>query len=440
MNRTARRLAVALAAIAMVPVAASTSPAGAIDQDLVVSAASGAPGDIIEVSSASCGPFDQPDADGEQFLRAILISGTGADEVLAGAGSGPGVANIVVPDWIDPDDPAVIEASCVTVEYGWDEDTVTQAPYDPVAFDVLAGSGSPTQTRTFSRTELLTGQSFAVDGTGCSTTGDVFAGVDLLAGSDLTGRSLERLVATGGGDLATNGDFGVQVDLIDWSWGVGWSTSEDGRPSDVHVQEGRTDIPAGTYTALTFCGTYDENEDMGTYVILAPQLVEITGTAPIDDLDFVPTEGTADATLEGGSCTAGDATGDVLADDLSKDPFDLSRSRIGDDVPSPLGLRLPGEEGTAGARALADEDWVTFTATPNADGDWDHAESAAFEVGVLAGIATCGDPLADGFAYDVRLAVIDVPETTTTTVTTTTTTAVPSTPATAVPGSPTYAG
>lgn len=441
MHRTARRLAVVLAAIAVVPVAASNHAAGAIDQDLVVSAASGDPGTVIEVSSATCGEFDVPNAEGERYLRAILVSGTGADEVLAGAGSGPSEARLVVPDWIDPDDPAVIEASCVTVEYGWDTDTVTQEAYDPVAFDVLAGAGAPTQARTFSRTSLLTGQSFTVDGTGCDPASETFAGVDFLAGDDVTGRSLERLVASGGGSLADGGTFEVPVDLIEWSWGVGWATSSDNpRPHDIQIQEGQTDIPAGTYTALTFCGAYDEQTDLGTYLLLPPQLVEVTGSAPIGDLDFEAEAGSRDATLTGGSCTQGPVTGEIDANDLTKDPFDMVRHRVGDAVPSPLGLRLPGEPGTTGARALGDEEWVEFTATPDADGAWNHTESAAFDVGVLAGIATCGDRFADGFSYDVRLAVVDVPPSTTTTVTTTTTAVVSPAPATAVPGSPTYAG
>jgi hypothetical protein len=440
MNRTARRLAVALCTIAVVPLAATSSPAGAIDQDLVVSAASGAPGTVVEVSSASCAPLGE-DVDGEQYVRVLLVSGTGDAAVLAGAGSGQGAARFIVPDWVDPAEPAVIEASCVTVEYGWDDDTVTRFAFDPVAFDVLAGSGSPTQSRTFSRTSLLTGQSFAVDGTGCGTTGDDFAGVDLLAGDDPTGRSLDRLVADGG-DLTDGGSFAVQVDLIDRSWGVGWSSDDAGNVSDISIQEGATDIPAGAYTALTYCGTYDESTNESAYLILPPQIVDVTGSAPIDDLDFKAAAGSSDGVLAGGECTSGDVNGEIMGDDLADDSFDLLRRSVDDAVPSPLGLRTHGAEAEAATRAIGDDDWVEFTATPAADGSWDHTESASFAVGILAGIATCGDPLADGFAYDVRLAVVDVQATSTTTTTTVTTTVPAATPApaAAVAGSPTYAG
>jgi len=439
MTRIHRRLATIACAGLLAPLALSTPPAGAVDQDLVVSATSGAPGDEITVSSASCSTVVSGDEAADTFLRVLLISGDGADAVLAGAGSGNGTATLIVPDWLDPSDPAVIEASCITVDFDGDDFEEVAEPFDPVAFDVLPGVGAPTQTAAYSRTELLTGQSFAVDGTGCTSGPDAFGAVDLLEGGDLSGRSFDRSVA-GGGDSIDAGTFHAQVDLIERSWGYGWSSSNDGLPEDIQVHEDPTDIPPGTYTAVPYCGRYDESTDTSRFVMLPPSLIEVTGTAPITEVSLEVPAGTKDITFEGLSCTVGDVTGSIGGVDLVAEQAELPFVRVADDrYPSPFGP-TSDQAATARTRAVGHEEWVPFAAVPSADGSWTVHETAGFDIGVVTGDGQCGDPMADGFFYDLRLAVVDVPPAPTTTIPTTTTIPSGAAPADAIPGSPAYAG
>ncbi|HWJ61333.1 MAG TPA: hypothetical protein VNS19_05135 [Acidimicrobiales bacterium] len=440
------RIAAVVCAGLVAPVAIGASSAGAIDQDLVVSASAGAPGDVIDVSSASCAPINDPSVDSERFVRVLLISGTGSEQVLAGMGSGLGAASLLVPDWVDPAEPAVIEASCVTGTFSFDGYEETAEAYDPVAFDVLPGAGAPTQTSGLSRSEVLVGQSLLASGTGCSATDD-FGGVDLSAGDDLSGRSFDDTVAFGDG-MVEGGSFDARVDLIDRSWSVGWSSSgPDGRPFDIEAEGSHTEIAAGTYTAFSYCGSYDDATDTELYLVLPPQLVEITGDAPIDDLAVDVEAGTPNATVVGGSCTSDSAEGEIEGYDLIAAQQEWDRLEVAPErAPSPLrpGTEAAGAAGTGTAssetaRLVGHEDYVPFSATPAADGSWSTQETADFEVGVLFANATCGDPLADGFFYDTQAGVVEVPEAPVTVPTT-----VPAAPApagaTPVTGTPDYAG
>src|SRR4051812_4157144 len=123
-SRTSIFLATVVLLAPVLAIAGST-PAGAstVDtSDLTVSATSGAPGDRIEVSSASC----VSDDDNDRFLSVSLIVGTAPDEVLAGAGgaSDGDAASVVVPDWVDPAQPAVIEAKCDQFDFNTGNDTL----------------------------------------------------------------------------------------------------------------------------------------------------------------------------------------------------------------------------------------------------------------------------------------------------------------------------
>lgn len=126
-------------------VVAVSPSASAVDQDLVVSTTTGPPGTEIEVSSASCLGSD-PGA--IQFLTARLVVGAVPDERFAGfarSSEDGGPAVLVVPDWIDPDAPAVIEATCSTETEVGGSLEFHATDYDPVAFDPTSGAGAPQQ-------------------------------------------------------------------------------------------------------------------------------------------------------------------------------------------------------------------------------------------------------------------------------------------------------
>ena len=136
MVRRTRSLLLVAGLLAPVVVLSGPTPAQAVDQDLVVSAASGAPGDAIEVSSASCvGDDDVP-----RLLEVRLISGTAPDEVLVAIGSrfdGTAASRLTIPDWVDAAAPAVIEATCIELDFDLDGGGgATEFAFDPVAFDV----------------------------------------------------------------------------------------------------------------------------------------------------------------------------------------------------------------------------------------------------------------------------------------------------------------
>lgn len=439
MIRIRHRIAAVVCAGLVAPVAIGASTAGAIDQDLVVSATSGTPGNVIDVSSAACAPVDDPDGDVERYLRVLLISGTGDAERLAGIGNGFGAASFIVPDWTDPGAPAVVEASCITGTYTDDGYEETAEAYDPVAFDILPGAGSPTQSSTLSRDELLVGQSFEVTGTGCGA--DDFAGVDLASGGDLSGRSYGDDIVGWGEGQVEGGTFDAQVDLIELSWGVAWS-SNGGKPFDIQTEGGRTDIPAGAYTAISYCATYDEATDTATYLLLPPQLVDVTGNAPIDDMALDVPDGSRTGTLAGGSCTSGDVVGSIRGVDLAafEEEFDTGadRIRVADEpTRSPARPSTGEDRDTLRSRDVGHEEFAAFAATPAPDGSWSTSETAAFDAGVLVGEAACGDTLGDGFFYDLQPGAVEVTETP---VTVPPTAAPQPAGATPVAGTPTYAG
>lgn len=437
MNRIHRRLAVLACAGLLAPLGISSVTGAAIDQDLVVSATSGVPGDQITVSSATCPPPADGEGIDDRFLRVRLVSGTGSDAVMAGVGWGYGSATLILPDWADPADDAVIEASCVTATFDWDTGVVeTVEDYDPVAFDLLPGAGAPTQTSTLSRDALMVGQSYQSSGTGC-TGGEQYGGVELWAGADLAGRNFTDLVAMGDGEIQ-GGSFDARLDLTERSWSIGWSVEDGGRPSDIQVEAGHLDIPAGTYTSMSYCATWDDATETSTFLTLPPQQVEITGDAPVTAISMDVDAGTPNASLVGQECTAGDVEGGVMGRDLTVDDFDLIRGGA-DGGPSSLRPDLERDEpGTQ--RLVGNNELAAFTATPDADGAWAHDETADFEVGVLIGDATCGDPLADGFFYDLSLGIVEVPETPVTVPPTAPPSTVPATGAAPVTGTPTYAG
>lgn len=449
-----RFLALAAVAAAVLPIAADQGVAGAVDQDLVASATSGEAGDVITFSSASC--VDDPDAGIYRSVLVRLISGTAPDEVLAGAGAGyDGTdATIVIPDWIDPSAPAVVEAGCAELDVSGPDEVQTVADFNPIPFDVLPSVDPAVQTRTFSRTSLLAGQAFAVQGTGCTLAKATYAGTDVSVGGDLTGRTLEDFVASGWGELDGQ-DFDVPVGMTNSSYYFGVLVPEGGAPEIDELVEIPTDIAPGTYTAIAYCG-----DDEGNILVYEPQLIEVTGAAPFGDIDLTVAAGSRTATLAGGSCTAGLVSYEVLATSLAdfvgSAPFSLDRPADGEAAALAIRGRraLPAAAGVhartgsaaarfADAQAGRPRIWATGVGgegelTPDAAGDWSRSEDVDFDDGIVEGYAWCGDPLADGFLYDPQVAGVDAAVETTTTTTTTTTP--PSPPANAVPGDANFAG
>lgn len=454
MRRRSRLVLLAAVVGLATPVAVSSSSASAVDQDLQVSTAAGPAGTEIELTSASCTDTD-PEDDTFVVLTGSLLSGTAPNEVWAGVASSDGTspAVLVVPDWVDPNDPAVIEASCLEVTFGPDGFTEVPTAFDPVAFDVEASMDAPVQQRTFSRTSLLAGQAFTVDAQGCFLDAN-FAGVEVAQGDDLSGRTLQNWVANGGADV-TSSDFSVDTYLSNafFSYSVGGGS--DGTATVGDLEEQPNDIPAGTYTAVTYCAT-----DQGTLLFFEPQLIEVTGSAPTSAIDLVTTPESRSAELAGESCTAGPVEVELYATDAADifeiepqptfDPADRSAGAIRRDgsllagasgAPQGSGAAVhrsaPPATRAAATRAFDSDGFSGGEVAPAADGTWSFADEVTFDVGVVEGYASCGDPFADGFVYDPQVAPISVTAQETTTTTTST---VPSPPATAVPGTPTYAG
>jgi len=444
--RRSTRLAL-LAAVAglVVPVAGQTS-VSAIDQDLVVPTTSGAPGTEVVVSSASCVPDD--DGTTFQYLWVRLVSGTAPAQVLAGSATSFGdeeAAAMIVPDWVDPDAPATIEATCVSVGFDFDADApepvLDLQPYDPVAFDILPSADAPVQQRTYSRTSMLAGQGFSVAGSGCFVEDPEYAYVDVVPGSDLSFSTLSPVGISGDGDM--DGDaFEAFATFV--NGGITISSDQYGI---VEIDEVGTDLPAGTYSSVSYCASED-----GATLVYEPQLLEITGNAPFDAIDLtVPADSRA-ATLAGQSCTAGDVEGYFWGEDTATDFEELARTAPDGPV-SPAGIAggrgavdptflsaAGAAEGPGGRDRVIDEAGTDLVITPAADGTWSVTDEVDFDRGFVGSFTACGDPLADGFVYDAQAAAVDVAVVEPTTPPTVPPTTPAPAPADAVAGSPTYAG
>ena len=458
MLRRTRSVLLTAGLLAPALVLGGQSAAGAVDQDLVLSVTSGPAGTEVTASSASC--LADPDGDVERYLEVLLISGTSPNDLLVGIGNGydGDPATFTVPDWVDDTAPAIVEAKCVT--YSWYDDAEVAEPYDSVSFDIEPSGGPVTQTRTLSRTELLAGQSLLVSAAGC--TGGAYGGVAVFPGDDLSGRTFENVVARGDTKVE-GGAFEAEVLFSNGGlmWGAGGMS---GGPVVVdELIEIPTDIPAGPYALVAFCGG---GEDAS--LIYEPTVIEITGSAPVGDLDLTSPVDSREFSLAGGSCTDTITAGlsatdlDTLFEDFD-DESDSERdeqSRFRNEpgigrpssIPGATARRSPDtanrrSRSISAARLLDDDSFSLQDVTPDSDGFWAIDDAVSFDHGIVDGFATCGDPLADGFVYDPQIVEIEVavepPPTTTTTTTTTTPPSTPPVappPAVAVAAVPTYAG
>lgn len=445
-----RRLVVLLALGLLAPVATSAPSGGAVQPDLTLSTTSGAARTVVEVSSASC--VDEPDGSRWRFLAARLVSGAPGSEVMAAAGSnGEGEPILLaVPDWIDPADPAEIVAQCwefdPSVETPDGSIPGTSVPYDPVPFDVLDPTEAPVQSATYSRTAMSAGQGFRVDLQGCFLPGSLkAAGTELLTGSDLSGATGTGVVFADAELIGT--DIDLPVLLNDSGTYLGWSVTNDERPVIEDIGEVPSSIAPGPYTAFTYCAALDG--DGVTYLFFPPSPIEVTGSAPMDQIELTSAPGSRDVELAGSACTQASVEGTFGGLDIESDQGGFLRTRSsGASSPLQGSVLRPSPADRAvdadGRRAISGDQmtFTSFSAATDDQGTWSVGDVAAFDLGAVRAFATCGDPYAEGFSYDAQIAAIDVPppaeETTTTTVTTTT--APPAPPANRVVGTPNYAG
>lgn len=436
-----RRHAILLALGLLAPLALVDSPAGAaLEQDLVASVTAGTPGTVITLSSATCVP---PTETSEATLDVSLYVGTAPNQKIAANGySGNGATTLTVPDWVDASEPAVIEGSCYQTTLQGGEDSIE---YDPIAFDIEPGAGTPTQVRTFSRTELLAGQGFEVTGSCGPDQGNGFVAAIVQSGTDQTGRGDGSYA--GSGSTRTDADGSFDFPVIVSNAEVWLESSSDGGPTQVDVSELPMDVAPGDFTSLIYCANDDE-----TIQFLEPQALTVTGVAPTDRIDLTNVAGTRDAVLDG-ACDAGEVTGgfQAISKDELLDEFDApdpaaARAGLLADAPQELSRRIAGHpvingavrSTTGSARALDDEGFSEFAATPGADGSWQATDTVGFDEGIVIALAVCGDPLADGYAYDPQGVETTAPVAPPT-VPTTVPTPAPA-PANAVSGTPTYAG
>lgn len=451
MHRSAAVL-VAVALLGLGAVLPGTAPAGAAPP-AEVSATSGAPGTVVTVTEPACTSDEA--AEEYRVLQVLLISGTAPAELLAGIASDvDGSASLMIPDWVDPDAPAVLEVTCEAYDPELWDPIVTE--FDPVPFDVLPGAGAATQTRTYSRTSLLAGQGLTVSHTGCTLPGASYGGLVAFEGTDLSGRSFDRVVAVGEGGGLTGEEFTVGA-LFTGDWFLGFSAGWDGEEPpdyDLGVEEVVEPLAPGTYGAISYCGSDD-----GTVLVYEPQLIQVTGTAPVDRIDLTVDEGTRRATVAGTACTAGPVTVTLEALDVEEmfgsleddapsalrvaGPFRLRRTGVPAGVDAVRDGADPPSAGSRSTRALSDDGYLDATVEPDAEGAWSVTDEVGFDQGFVSAYATCGDPYADGWAYAPQAAVVDVaqvPPTTTPPTTTPGTTPPPARPATAVTGRPRYTG
>lgn len=434
------RTAVLLAFGLLAPLALVDAPAGALDQDLVASATSGSPGTVVTLSSASCSPT----GDQEAYLDAQLYSGSEPDLKLAGvASSSEGAVELTIPDWLDPDQPATFVARCGLYDPETGEEDAID--YDPIAFDVEPGAGTPVQVPTFSRTALLSGQGTLVSSDGCGDASQAF--VVAQAGTDLSGRTSddEGFAPLGFGSVS-GGSFDAELAMTNTyvSIGVGGSDGD----WQIDTEESPNTLAPGPYAVLPYCVSPDGESAL----VLEPSLIELTGVADTSNVDLSGLPSGRPDTNFAGVCTQGDVAGTLdgeSVESITGEPLfartdaPVLRSLPGlpQDESGEVRIGATGRSGTGSDRLIPDGGSTEFTAVPDEDGQWSVEEVPDFDRGYVIGFATCGDALADGFYYDAQAYQFDysepfVPPTTPPTVPPT----VPALPADAVPGTPTYAG
>lgn len=401
------RVALATALLGSSAVAASALPSAAARPAPTVSSAAAAPGETVTVSVDDCSYGGEDDY---AFLQVLVFSGTGPDAQLIGVGSGDdGTARFVVPDWVDPNVPASVRATCLNFgDFAHDDPTLTA--YDPVPFTVLPGTGPVTQTLTLSRSSLLVGQAFKASARGCSIANATSGDVSLFPVDDTMFEG-PALAVDGFGEM-DDAAFDATVTMANSSYDYEF---DDER---TEYREIPSDIAPGEYRVVATCS----NED-GDLLVYPSRIVTVTGSAPVDDIDLTGTPGTRRVTVAGGSCLAGSVQVSLWTEaEFTPDPWDeepwgdemgaRSLTSIVDEGPAAgrfesVGGEIEPEFGDEGILA---EDGYTFrTIETDESGAWSYDDSADVDQGAVLAEVTCGDPLEDGFVYDTQVVRIDVP-------------------------------
>lgn len=365
----------------------------------------------------------------------------------------------MVPSWIDPADPAHIEAKCLDytaaleAQFNQEDpngtlsDPTVMIDYEDVEFDVLPG-GRTDQTVRVDPVERRIGQSSRVQATGCDLPDAAYFRAIAYPGSDPSG--LGAINPTGPGVFAdrelADGALSVDLTLSDSAYGYWVSTSgsdADEEITDLNAYEIPTSLTSGPWTVIPICSS-----EGGLMQLFEAQVITVNGTAPIDDIDLTPVvANTRNLVLAGDSCTAGrirvtirDIAGADLTSVWPDDEVELEQARRRAALANPLRR--------SSQRAIISNEEVdrSIELDANADGSWSVPIEAQYDQGFVIAETTCGDPLADGWTYDVQSATVKIAPTsvlTPTTVPNVSPVAPPPPapgPAIARPGRPAYAG
>lgn len=347
-------------------------------------------GGTFSVTAGGCPQkaIERPDGYTIQQAQLVLVVGSGASERLAAFGEGLGGTRVRfrVPGWVDPNQAAVVAGSCVTTEIQFDEQTggsttsTTTFAYADAPIDITPGTAVPAgPVITVDRSTAAAGQFITVHGTGCQGADE--AEVVLLEGGDLSGRSQIAFAAGSGGTVEADGSFTVQVAL-------NGRTVVDG---DLMLGP----LAEGPYVLIAACA-FGVESDNSVYLASEPTLVTVDGTNPTGAFDLRVVDGTVEAM--GSGCPSGTTvTVSFVGSTFDGGGFEeFDRRRV-----KGMALRslrdLPHL--TTGPDGEIDE---TVTTTAGADGTWSVSSPAPDGDFDLQGIATCGDPAADGFLYVPR--------------------------------------
>jgi len=353
---------VAAAALAATCLVATVETASAAPV-LTPSATSVAVGGTLSATATGC-----VDPQGERFryLEYTLITGTGAGARAAGFGNWDGGyrSAVIVPGWVDPDEPAVLAGRCVEERYDPQRDDVALVAvvtYPDVAIDLTPATGATTTPVLVpSRTTAAVGQDVAVRVEGCAP--GALAVAALIRGDDLTLRGDLTWVT----ETAVAGTDEVRL-ALNGAWGVTPAT--------------------GAHVLLGGCLDGD-----GERLVLAePQPFTVSGTNPIGDISVDDTQRGV-VHLAGGGCLAGPVS--VTVTGYAYDDADLLRSA------RRTARRSFGRE----AIGLDGEFTETLTAQPDGTGAWKldwTTPPGTYEAYIET---TCGDPAGTGFRYEDRWA------------------------------------